>query len=48
MWNRVPIELLKDDREQYFRAVGRLDGAAAQVCNAYDHLVRDARRRLET
>jgi hypothetical protein len=47
-WYRIPIELLDENPAMYEKLAGRFDSAARQVCDRYDNLVREARRRLET
>jgi hypothetical protein len=47
-WDRIPIELLDENPAMYAKMVGRFDSAARQVCDRYDSLIREARRRLET
>jgi hypothetical protein len=46
-WRRIPVELLAENPMMYEKMAGRFDSAAKQVCDLYDLLVREARRRLE-
>jgi hypothetical protein len=46
-WRRFPIEWADDKPTYYAKMIGRFDSVAKQVCDRYDTLVREARRKLE-